>query len=432
MTFMKYLYFQPRGAGLAICTAMAAVLLVSCAGQGPFAHSAAPVSQDEMGQDGTGGKDIARAEQRVSRSPRDASARAALAQGYLAIGRFDSAATTFEDAVSLGDQSPRTALGTALAYIGAGRGAEALAVLQRFQNQIPAADFGLAVALAGRPASGVDILTDAVRGGENTPKARQNLAYAYALDGRWREARLIASQDLSGEELDARLGEWARAARPDQSRARIAGLIGAPLRGDPGQPAMLALNGAAAPQFARAEVPAPATAPDPSPAQEAELPPVKSGESFWGAYQPEDEPAPAPVQMAAAHPVPQPVLEKPIAPKPAVSKQVAAKASAPVRMAASGTHLVQLGSFSTMDAARRAWGIIQSGSPALKGHDLRITEAKVNGQTYYRVAAGGFDQRTAQSVCSSLRQGGKPCLAYAQQRPLPGGVRTNQTRRAEL
>jgi Flp pilus assembly protein TadD len=408
-----------RHAGLALCTAMGAVLLVSCAGQAPFARSGAPASSVGVVE-----KDILRAEQRVARSPRDASARAALAQGYLAAGRFDSAATTFEDAISLGDQSPRTGLSTALAYIGAGREAEAMAVLRRFQNRIPGSDYGLAVALAGSPAIGVDILTNVVRGGENTPKARQNLAYAYALDGRWREARLIASQDVPADQLDARLSDWASAARPDQSRARIAGLIGAPLRSDPGQPIMLALNPApTAPQMAKAETRAPAA--------EAELPPVQTGESFWGVNQPQDEqpvPPPASVRKAAVLPLPKPAL-----PRPSLSKAAPApRTQAPSSKGISGTHLVQLGAFRTIDGAKKAWGIFQSRNPALKGHDLRISEAKVNGLTYYRVAAGGFDQRTAQSVCSALKQGGNPCFAYAQQRPLPGGVRMSQTRRAEL
>lgn len=413
-----------RHAGLAICTAMGAVLLVSCAGQAPFARSGASASSVDVVE-----KDILRAEQRVARSPRDASARAALAQGYLAAGRFDSAATTFEDAISLGDQNPRTGLSTALAYIGAGREAEAMAVLQRFQNRISGSDYGLAVALAGSPAVGVDILTNVVRGGENTPKARQNLAYAYALDGRWREARLIASQDVPADQLDARLGDWARAARPDQSRARIAGLIGAPLRSDPGQPVMLALNPApAAPQMAKAETRAPAA--------EAELPPVQTGESFWGANQPQDEqpvPPPVSVRRVAVQPLPQFAPQKSAPSKPVPSKGASVpRTQAPSSKSISGTHLVQLGAFRTIDGAKKAWGIFQSRNPALKGHDLRISEAKVNGQTYYRVAAGGFDQRTAQSVCSALKQGGNPCFAYAQQRPLPGGVRMSQTRRAEL
>jgi cell division protein FtsN len=118
---------------------------------------------------------------------------------------------------------------------------------------------------------------------------------------------------------------------------------------------------------------------------------------------------------------------RPVRPVAAAKPQVA-----PAKALISATHLVQLGSFRTMDGAKRAWGIFQSRNPALRGHDLRITEAKVNGQTYYRVAAGGFDQRAAQSVCASVRQAGNPCLAYAQQRPLPGGVGANQMRRAEL
>jgi Flp pilus assembly protein TadD len=417
---MQPLNFRARSAALAICTAMAATLLVSCAGQAPFARAGASAAPVEPGD-----KDLARAEQRVTRSPRDASARAALAQTYLSAGRFDSAATTFEDAIALGDQSPRTGLGAVLAYVGAGRGAEAMAVLQRFQNKLPASDYGLAVALAGRPATGVDILTGVVRGGDNTPKARQNLAYAYALDGRWREARLIASQDVPADQLDARLGEWARAARPDQSQARIAGLIGAPLRADPGQPAMLALNApAAGPRMAMAEAPASAS-------PEAELPPVQTGETFWGANQPEEiqpvSPAPAPMPAARVAAPVRVATARPVRPVAAAKPQVA-----PAKALISATHLVQLGSFRTMDGAKRAWGIFQSRNPALRGRDLRITEAKVNGQTYYRVAAGGFDQRAAQSVCASVRQAGNPCLAYAQQRPLPGGVGANQMRRAEL
>ncbi|TCM38087.1 sporulation related protein [Novosphingobium sp. ST904] len=417
---MNRLNIRARNAGLAVCTAMAAALLVSCAGQMPLAATGATAVSGDAEAGRSADRDLARAEQRVARSRRDGSARAALAQAYLSAGRFDSAATTFEDAVSLGDQSPRTGLGTALAYIGAGRSAEATAVLARLHDRIPASDYGLAISLAGQPAEGVAVLTDVVRGGENTPKARQNLAYAYALDGRWREARLIASQDVPADQLDARLGQWAAAARPDQSRARIAGLIGAPLRSDPGQPAMLALDTPAGNvQMARVEAPEPAPA-----APTGELPPVQTGESFWGTSRTaEAAPAPvampaAPVRMAAANPAP--VRKAAPARKPQTVSSTQA------------THLVQLGSFRTMDGARRAWGIIQSRNPALKGHGLRITEAKVNGQTYYRVAAEGFDQRAAQSVCSSVRQGGNPCLAYAQQRPLPGGVGTNQMRRAEL
>ncbi|WP_395331542.1 tetratricopeptide repeat protein [Novosphingobium sp. BL-8H] len=422
---------RTRTVGLTVGAAMAAALLVSCASHGPVASSGAPATASAD----AGDKGIARAEQRVAKSPRDAAGRTALAQAYLAAGRFDSAATTFEDAISLGDQNPHTALGAALAYIGAGRNAEALAVLERVQDKLPASDFGLAVALAGQPATGVSILTDLVRGGEATPKARQNLAYAYALDGRWREARLIASQDLSGDQLDARLNEWASSAAPAQGRERIAALIGAPLRGDAGQPAMLALNpttdGA---QLAAAEVPAPAAdvpaaATTPAPVQVAaaggELPAVQSGESFWGSSQPEEAAptpvaAPRPATTVAARSLPKPAFAQAPAARRAAAPARVATVAQPKRAAGDTTHLVQLGSFRSMDGAKRAWAIFQAKNPKLKDHTLRITEAQVNGQRYYRVAAEGFDRDGAQSLCSTVRQGGSACLAYSERSPLPG------------
>lgn len=404
---------RARAVGLGLGAAMAAALLVSCASHAPLASAGAPVSAEPQGD-----KDLARAEQRVAKSPRDARARATLAQAYLTVGRFDSAATTFEDAISLGDQDPHTALGAALAYIGAGRNAEALAVLDRVQGQIAASDYGLAVALAGQPAIGVSVLTDAVRGGEATPKARQNLAYAYALDGRWSEARLIASQDLSGDALDTRLAEWAASANPGHGRERIAGLIGAPLRADSGQPAMLALNQPAeGAKLAVADVPAPAAAS--APAADAELPAVQSGETFWGANQPE-EPAPAPVAAPAPRMVAAAASVAPVRAFAPVPKVAASRAKPAV--AQPTTHLVQLGSFRTMEGAKRAWSIFQARNPKLKDHGLRITEAQVNGQRYYRVAAEGFDRGSAESLCSTVRKGGSPCLAYAEHRALPGAM----------
>ena len=50
---------------------------------------------------------------------------------------------------------------------------------------------------------------NAIRNGENTPKMRQNIAYAYALAGRWREARLMAQQDVPADQVSHRMQEWA-------------------------------------------------------------------------------------------------------------------------------------------------------------------------------------------------------------------------------
>jgi Flp pilus assembly protein TadD len=420
---MERLGSNARNAGFTLCSAMVAALLAGCSGQPSVASASAPMAdaplggQDETVADGA----VAKAEARVAKSAGNAAARADLAQLYLAAGRFDSAATTFEDAVALGEQSPRTGLSLALSYIGSGRNAQALEVLSHWRDRIPAGDFGLAVALAGQPAQGVALLTDTLRGGENSPKVRQNLAYAYALDGRWSQARVVASQDVPADQLDARIAEWAAHARPEQARSRVAGLLGTPLRADPGQPAALALGGAErAPRMALAETVVAA------PVAEAELPAVETGESFWGASEPAQETSSA-VPAAPEAPATAPdrtTIERAFADfaKPAPRKPAQAKAQ-PAR-AAHGSHLVQLGSFATMEGAQRAWGIYLKRNPALRDHAMRITEAQVQGRRYFRVAAEGFDRGSAQGMCSTVRKGGEACLAIAdtrQPRATPAG-----------
>lgn len=405
---MERIGSNARAAGFTLCSAMVAALLAGCAGQPSLAGASAPMTDAPQGE-AAADKALAKAEARVAKSAGNAAARAELAQLYLAAGRFESAATTFADAVALGDRSPRTGLSLALAQIGSGRNAQALQVLTRWQGQIPAGDFGLALALAGQPAQAVEVLSAALRGGENNPKVRQNLAYAYALDGRWAEARVIAAQDVPADQLDARLQEWAGHARPEQAPMRVAGLLGTPLRADPGQPAALALNGGEpAPRLAVAEAPAPAPAP-------AELPAVQTGESFWGANQPEPAAIPAAYEAPARAPAPAPT---PTSAKRTSIERAFAHGAAP--LGGQGGHLVQLGSFATREGAQRAWGIFVKRNPALRDHALRVTEARVNGRTYFRVAAEGFDRGSAQALCSGVKQGGGACLAYADDRAKPG------------
>lgn len=411
---MQSLNPHARTAGLAACSAMALAMLAGCAGHSPLASAGTPAISAERA-DADAAKAIERMETRVAKSPRSASARIELARAYLAAGRFDSAAVTFEDAASLGDDTPGTALGMALAYIGSGRNAQALTVLERWHDRIPAADLGLAVALAGQPAQGVALLSDAVRGGDASPKARQNLAYAYALDGRWGEARVVAAQDVPADQIDARLSEWAGRAGSDQHQSRVAALLGVPVRQDPGQPVALALNApeTPVPMAAADTVEAPAEAPVPLAA--TELPAIDNSD-------------PVPPSLAAWQPAPVPQhIAAPVAAKPVSRPQPmpAAKVAVPARLAAAvpqarGTHLVQLGSFSTRAGAKRAWTIFVARHPALKERSLRITEAQVRGRIFYRVAAEGFERGSAQSLCASVRQRGGGCFAYAESTLLPG------------
>ncbi|MED5544602.1 MAG: SPOR domain-containing protein [Pseudomonadota bacterium] len=444
---MSRVNLSPRQAGLAVCSALAASLLGGFVSHAALARSEAEtVSSEAYAAEVS--KDILKAEKRVERAFESASRRSELAHTYLAAGRFQSAETTFRDALALGDENPRTALGLVLSSIGAGHNADALRVLAQWRDRIPASDLGLAVSLAGRPSQGVAILTDVVRGGENTPKSRQNLAYSYALSGQWAQARIIASQDVPGDQLDARLGEWARSARDADSGLRIASLLGTPLDvRDPGQPVALALNGRSdgaafakadavpqslammdAPVQAQAELPALAAA---APMAAPPRTPAKADIESIPAPKPEAVLAVAPETAGSVRFVSTPVVQR--LPevrmgRSALAAKAPAKAVAPVRTASADTastddtHLVQLGSFRTMEGAERAWGIFVARDPRLKNHTMRITEAEVAGRRYFRVAAEGFDGRAAKSMCAAVKNRGGGCFAYAETRPLPGAL----------
>ncbi len=460
--------------GLAGVIAMAAFASSETVVAKPKPDQTAAQAQEEL-KKGRIDKAIQLAEAAVQAAPREPAYRALLGQAYLRAGRFQSAITALNDAMTLGDNSARTALALSLANVAAGNNREAQAILNDWRDAIPASDLGLALALAGDTGRGVQLLHDRLRAGENTPKLRQNLAYAFALDGRWREARMMVAQDVPANQIDARLSAWAAQATPESYQARVAGLLGAPVRGDPGMPVQLALNASSEVQQAAAE--ATAVIPEaPAPvavaaAAPSELPPVDgqpvAAPVEVAAYSPPAAPAveaeAAPVVPAGApterfdqafasneiqfvsNPVVQavPARAEPAArpaarPVRAVPRMAAAPRRAPVRaarapaaparvggvrvaaapvaarpVAGGGSHVVQLGSFSSQQGARRAWGIYAAANPSLKNFKMTITQATVRGKVYWRVAAAGFDARGATSWCSSLKQSGGACFAYA-------------------
>lgn len=396
-------------------------------------------------------KAISLAEALVAANPREPAYRALLGQAYLRAGRFESAATTFDDAMKLGDNSAKTALSLALADIGAGRNQEAVAILNDWRDAIPAADLGLAYALAGETSRGVAILSDALRSGDNSPKLRQNLAYAFALDGRWRESRQMAAQDVPADQLDARMSSWASMALPDASKQRIATLLRVPMRADPGQPAVLALNANTDQQQLAAETGAVRATAAPVPAvavaANGELPPASASSSaLLAQYQPVGAPPVAdaapgsdtpeafrpeyggvpvvqpldatPVAATAAKPVakPRPVRVASASSKP---KAVSHRPGLRPRHAAAAvtgrgsSHLVQLGSFASEQGARRAWGFYAKRNPELRNYKMSIAQAMVKGKKYWRVAAAGLDGRGASGLCSAVKGRGGVCFAYA-------------------
>ncbi|MFM7403798.1 MAG: tetratricopeptide repeat protein [Erythrobacter sp.] len=438
---------------LALTTALAGLTLTGCAGsEAPRANMSVAGAQNALAQ-GKFDRAIENAEAGVLAEPRNAGYRALLAASYLKAGRFQSAATTFNDAVELGDTSPRTVLSFALAKIAIGDGAGAMDLLDDYAQDLDPADLGLALALAGQPERGVHVLFNAVReSDEASPKLRQNLAYAYALAGNWRAARVMAAEDVPADQLDARLAQWAEQSAPGQFQQRIAALINVTPRADDGQPQRLALANfpaqdvmvAEAAEQARVDYayaePVKVADPAPSPTFSAAFAaPEPAADTAQPASMPMDEGArfvSNPVVQSvpaglAPRPAPVPAAVRPAlaarrvaaAPAPrAVAAQAAA--SAPVAQGPS-THFVQLGSYSTKLEATRGWAALQSQFPQLKGRAPVITEAVVNGRTFWRVAAEGFNAQSAKAMCGTLKSAGRGCFAYAASTPPAGVVNRN-------
>ena len=429
--------------GLTLIAALGSTALTGCTTAGRSkAHVSASRAEAAI-QKGNDGKSVGLAEKAVMIDPNNAEFRAALGAAYLQAGRFQSAATAYDDAMALGDSTARTALSLALAQIGAGQADQALAVLDGARDTIAPADLGLAYALAGDPQRGVAVLTDTLRSGENTPKVRQNLAYALALAGDWRQARIMASMDVPAEQLGDRMAQWASTIQPDAFQQRVAALLSVPVRDkDPGQPAALALNGAPARQFAVASPARPvntelppltkAAAPQPVQAEAAltryEAPVKGEPSSFEAAFAVQAPRGIAPAALIAdtirfvSEPVVQqlPATYAAQAAKPrlaAVSKPAMAPAAP-----RSGDHLVQLGSFVSEQGARQAWSVYAKRNPGLGHYRMQITQAMVNGKSYWRVAAAGFSKSDAQSMCSGIKARGQGCIPYAKGNPLPGTV----------
>lgn len=424
--------FAPhRTARLIITSALAAGVLTGCATGGAKPDSFAASSEAAMAK-GRIASAVDNAEKAVLADPRNAAYRVLLGNAYLKAGRFESARQAYDESMELGVDSSQAALSLALADIALGRNVEAIDTLNSYRDSLEASDYGLALALAGQPAQGVAVLANTLRGGESTTKVRQNLALAYALGGQWREARTMAAQDLPADELGSRMEQWAQMGHPALMRQRIAGLLDVPVRADEGQPTALALvNYPATDQLAaeaatRAAA-SPAAAPALAEAAVRELPAVDQS----GAATPSlDDASSQPRQeQLALIDLPASSLHHGMTVR---AKVAPAASKAPVRqafVATRGTHLVQLGSFSSAEGARRAWRHFTARNPALKGYRNMTTRVAVNGKTFWRVQAAGFaNQALASSMCGTVKAQGGACMVMRGQGEMLPGKRAVDTR----
>ncbi|MEE4153470.1 MAG: tetratricopeptide repeat protein [Erythrobacter sp.] len=407
---------------------------------------------------------IEMAEAAVRAAPRDPANRALLGAAYLESGRYASAATSFGDAIELGSGDPRTALSYALALTAIGQKKAAIATLIEWEGVLEPVDAGLAMALAGNPERGLFLITNSLRAGNNSAKVRQNLAYAYALAGNWRAARVMAAEDVPADQLDARLSQWASTARPEDHLRRVSDLLGIAATDDPGQPTSLALANFPSQEqmVAEAAAQAPAIA-QAAPSQTEALTFARGGDddlevtdptvakimTATSASAPAPQPTPKPAPKAAPKPavvaaaqsgprfVSNPVVQTVVpsanpASAPATAPaRVAQRSPAPVRPAAASapraergadTHLIQLGSYNSRADANAGWEALKRKFPSLSEHDVIITKAEVKGRIFYRVAAAGFGQSSASSMCSTVKSAGRGCFAYAATNPPAGAL----------
>lgn len=352
-------------------------------------------------------KAVKLAEEAVGLNGQDAGYRALLGAAYLRAGRFASAEQAYRDVMTLQPDNGRAALNLALAQIGTGKWDEARVTLDSHAATIAPADRGLAIALAGDPAGAVEVLTVAARSAEADAKTRQNLALAYAMAGRWAEARALVSVDLDAGAVDARLGEWASFVRPRSASDQVASLLGVTPVVDPGQPVALALAGTV-PVTTAEKVDAfmPGRA---DPAVEAAV--VADAAQL-------EEPAVAMVPAVPAAPAPAlPAPARVIAAQPAGYKIASApaprRAAAPaaaVRMPAKGDWFVQIGAYQNAAVARDGWGRAARRLPVLARLNPNGATATVKGSSVYRLSVGGFARTDAVTLCRGLRARGAPCF----------------------
>lgn len=365
-------------------------------------------------------KAVQQAELAVANDPNNAEYRALLGQAYLLSGRFTSAMQALNDSLTLNPEDGRVALNLALAKIAGGDWAGARSTLETHADHIPAADRGLALALAGDPVSAVELLMPAARAADATAKTRQNLALSLALAGRWAEARTLAAVDVAPDQLDARIMEWAKFSRPNNAYDQVASLLGVNAVEDGGQPVRLALAQQPGVRLA-AVTPVAAPAADPidqympaAPAATA----VAEGDVRVASADPIVTAEPDATQEVASvvfgpreeivQSVPALRYQAPAAPV-AVSAPVRSAKAAPAR----GKFYVQLGAYSNSSAAKTAWAQHSRRVPGLASSSPFGAKVSTRAGNFYRLSVGGFARNDADSLCRQVRQTGGTCFVRA-------------------
>ncbi len=415
------------------------ITATGCSGKGPLATASSKVADRAEAaaksagsarvalEKGKAAKAVSFAEAAVAASPRDAGYRALLGQAYLASGRFASAETALGEAMDLGARDANTLIALTLAHIARGKNAEALTLLKNNSDVVPASDAGLALALAGDTESAIYVLTAAAREPDADARTRQNLALALALSGRWAQARILASQDLSLAKIEGRMTEWSKLAEASDQQVRVASLIGTRAQADAGMPVRLALSNFTETQMAEAPAGAQQLASaDPAPVESyAPPPPVAIDAGGDAPIRTVELPMPERVAGAA---VPVTELPSPSAAPPVIAADAAPyrraprfsapSAEAPARVMAQAFDAknpsgwaVQLGAYDSLGIAKEKWDVLKKRNGQLAAFPASSHSATVKGRTYYRLTVNGLKSRAdASKLCGELKARGQSCF----------------------
>ena len=404
------------------------------------------------------------AERAVEKTPDDAGFRAILGNAYFKAGRFASAEAAYKDSLTIYSNQPQVILRLVLVETALGKRDQALAFLQAGRQVLDASNYGLALALAGRPSDAVTVLEAAAREPGADATVRQNLALAHGLAGDWTEARTIAAQDVPGDKLDARIHQWMEIASPKGPSDQVAALVGVtPSPTDRGEPVRLALRktdtmvAQAAPAAKAAPTVAAQAAPVRKPVQQAVVAPAQApapAPKFVEAVSQAPAPVPTPaIVVAPALPKPEvrpamaeAPLPTPVAMIAAAAEEVStaaanevsavvkafmpkkppvARPSKPHRVAprrvGPGDAIMQIASYRSPQQVASGWNHLTQRYPALRAYlPLRARFDSANG-TYWRLSIQGFsNQREAMERCQQLKSRGGKCFVrnFAGDRPV--------------
>ena len=362
------------------------------------------------------------AERAVAKTPSEANFRTLLANAYFAGGRFHSAEQAYRDSLTLSPNQPQLVLKLVLVQIAQGKNGEAVTMLNATRGMLDASDYGLALALAGRPGDAIAVLDDAARQVGADATVRQNLALAHALAGDWNQARTIASQDVPAGQLDTRIQQWMQLAKPSHASDQVAALVGVtPAAVDVGQPVQLALNKGESQQAQATLTPQPqapvmveAVVQTSAPAPAAVQAPVVAA-----AVPPAPPPARSTVATMAANAYSNAkaaiasVLPHSLAPapKPAKPRFTASVQRTTAVRRGNSPAVVQLGAYGSAQRVLAAWNGQARKYGALKAYLPMSARFATQKGTFYRLSVRGFASiGEANSLCNAIRHQGGSCF----------------------